>query len=100
MRWLAYLQKHVVELLQGWSYSPMTTYTACIAVEVDVGHSVQCVMTKGADHRGTHHSVGLFILWRFIQSGIIGFIGVLPSTRPVFSHRYRWIQIYDFSNIQ
>lgn len=95
-----YLLKHVVELLQGWSHSPMTTHAACVAVEVNVGHSVQGVMTKGADHRWTHHSVGLFILWRFIQRCIVGVIDVLPSSRPFSIHRNRWIQIYNYSNIQ
>lgn len=82
-----HLLKHIVKLLQGWSHSPVTTHTACIAIEVNVGHSVQSVMTKGTDHRGPDRSVlpirevGLLIDRRFIQSGIISGVNMLPSVR-------------------
>lgn len=96
----AYLLKHIMQLLQGWSHGPMTTYAACIAVEVNVGHSIQSVMTKGTDHRGSHHPVihvEIFILRRFIQIGIIGCIDMLPSTRPKPLHYKSWRRV---SNIQ
>lgn len=85
-----HLLKHIMELLQGGSHSSVATHAACIAVEVNVGHAVQSVMTEGADHGGSHCPVvivGLLINWRFIQVGIIGRVDVPPLVRIESLHQ-------------
>lgn len=77
-----HLLKDIVELLQRGPDSSVTAYAACIAIEVNAGHSVQSVMTKGTDHRGTHRPpipVRDLIDRRLIQIGIIASINLLPS---------------------
>lgn len=82
-----HLLKDVMQLLQRRPHSPMTAHAACVTVEVDVRHSVQSVVAKGADHRRPHGAVlavgevGLLIVRRFIQGGIVGIIHVLSSAR-------------------
>lgn len=91
-----HLLKHFVELLQGWSHSPGSTHTPRIAIEVDIGKSVQRVMTKGTDYRGPHcpvftvREVGLTIDRRLVQSGIVTSIKMLPSVRlePLHQENY------------
>lgn len=83
----AHLLEHLVELLQGWSHSPVSTHTACVAIEVDVGHSVQRVVTEGADHRGPDRPAGLLVVRRFIQSGVISIVNMLPSVRSGSLHQ-------------
>lgn len=46
-----------MKLLQGGSHGPVAADAPGVAVEVDVGHAVQGVVTEGADHRGTHRPV-------------------------------------------
>ena len=92
--------KHLMELLQGGSDSPGTADAPCIAVEVNVGHSVQSVMTKGADHRGTDRPVLVLLIdGGFIQSGIVSGVNMLPSVRLEPLHRECWKRFSD-SNSQ
>lgn len=87
---LTHLLKHFVQLLQGWTHGPVAAHTACITIEVDVGHPIQSVVTESADHRGPHRPAGLLVVGRLIQIGIVCSIDMLVPVRLIFIHHKSW----------
>lgn len=94
-----HLLKHIVQLLQGRAHGPVAAHAACIAVEVDVGHPIQGVVTEGADHRGPHRPPGLLVVGGFIQVGVVCSIDMLLPARLMFIHHKSW-KIFFYSVIQ
>lgn len=93
-----HLLEHIVDLLQGRPHGAVTAQRAFIAIEINVGHSIQSVMTEGADHWGSDRPVFVLIR-RFVQGGIISGVNVFPSVWLQPLHGGSWQNRSDL-NIQ